>query len=194
MVTTTSVPSFDYRPQVSAEYHVLDLFILFMLILIALYLVTQSVLRQRRSNNMYVFAHILGRHENVMVKILKLPHRSNLYRFRADRFVERISIEGIIFPQIHIRWPSFRIQHTVLNRTTRLPTACRISFLQAIRVRNILTSEFELLMFIQDGNTPNFKLMPLEGTNWSRISSISLEDVDIWHSRSNALERSPQYP
>ena len=191
--TTTSVPSFDYKPQVSAEYHVLDFSILFMLIVITLYLISQSVVRQRRRNNMYVFAHIVGRHEHVMVPILKLPHRSNLYRFTADRFVERISIEGIIFPQIRIRWPSFMIQHTVLTRTTRLPTACRISFLQAMRLRNILTSEFELLMFIQDGNAQNFKLMPLEGTDWSRIPSTSLEDVEIWRTGPNTLEQPPQY-
>jgi hypothetical protein len=62
--------------------------------------------------------------------------------------------------------------------------------LQALKLNRILASHFELLIFTKDSYSPNFRLIPLEGSVWQQVQAKSTSrsedtagsEVQIWHS------------
>jgi hypothetical protein len=161
--------TFDYKPQLSEQYHVVDILIFLTLVAIGLYLVSQFTANHLRRNTMQIFAHIISSQEDVMVKLLTLPHRSQFYRFQANNFVQAVSVTGFLLPELHIIWPSFTIQHKLLRRNVNIPSACHINFYQAVKLRRILVANFELLIFAKDSDSQTFRLIPLEGSVWQQV-------------------------
>jgi hypothetical protein len=184
-VTPTS-SMFVCKPQLSDQYHVVDILIFMTLVTIGIYLVSKLTVSRLKRNTTQLFAHIIGPHDDVLIKLMTLPHRSYLYRFKADTFVQSISITGILLPQVHIVWPSLKIQHKVLTRTTRIPMKCSINYFQATKLRRILLSNFEFLLFTQDSDSPNFRLILLEGSLWKKVEakqqSTRGSEIQLWHS------------
>jgi hypothetical protein len=170
---------------------VVDILIFVTLVTIGIYLVSKLTVNRLKRNTTQLFAHIIGPHDDVLIKLMTLPHRSYLYRFKADTFVQSISITGILLSEVHIVWPSLKIQHKVLTRTARIPITCSINYFQATKLRRILLTNFEFLLFTQDSDSPNFRLIPLQGSLWKKVEakqqSIRGSEVQIWHSN-NALQ------
>jgi hypothetical protein len=183
---TPASSMFVYKPQLSEQYHVVDILIFITLVTIGIYLVSKLTVNRLKRNTTQLFAHIIGPQDDVLFKLMTLPHRSYLYRFKADTFVQSISITGILLPEVHIVWPSFKIQHKVLARTAYIPMTCSINYYQATKLRRILLSNFEFLLFTKDSDSPNFRLIPLEGSLWNKIETkqrpIRGSEVKIWHS------------
>ncbi len=118
---------------------------------------------------MQIFIDIIGAQDNVTVSLMTLPHHSGMYKFRATTFVDRISVQGCLFPQLHLTWPSFIIQHKFLSKQVKLPTRCKINPYQARKIARILNTSFELLLFTRDGNSQIYRLVPIEGSTWQKI-------------------------
>jgi hypothetical protein len=187
-VTPASSSMFVYKPQLSEQYHVVDILIFMTLVTIGIYLVSKLTVNRLKRNTTQLFAHIIGPHDDVLIKLMTLPHRSYLYHFKADTFVQSISITGILLPEVHIVWPSFEIQHKVLARTAHIPMRCNINYYQATKLRRILLSNFEFLLFTKDSDSPNFRLIPLEGSLWKKVETKTRptrgSERQIWHSNS----------
>jgi hypothetical protein len=183
---TPASSMFVYKPQLSEQYHVVDILIFMTLVTIGIYLVSKLTVNRLKRNTTQLFAHIIGPHDDVLIKLMTLPHRSYLYRFKADTFVQSISITGILLPEVHIVWPSLKIQHKVLTRTARIPMTCSINYFQATKLRRILLSNFEFLLFTQDSDSPNFRLIPLEGSLWKKVEAKQQptrgSEIQLWHS------------
>jgi hypothetical protein len=175
---------FVYKPKLSEQYQVVDILIFMTLVTIGIYLVSKLTVNRLKRNATQLFAHIIGPHDDVLIKLMTLPHRGFLYRFKADTFVQSISITGILLPEVHIVWPSLKIQHKVLTRTTRIPMKCSINYFQATKLRRTLLSNFEFLLFTQDSDSPNFRLIPLEGSLWKKVEAKSTRgsEIQLWHS------------
>jgi hypothetical protein len=186
-VTPTS-PMFVYKPQLSEQYHVVDILIFITLITIGIYLASKLTVNRLKRNTTQLFAHIIGPHDDVLIKLMTLPHRSYLYHFKADTFVQSISISGILLPEVHIVWPSLKIQHQVLARIAHIPMRCNINYYQATKLRRILLSNFEFLLFTKDSDSPNFRLIPLEGSLWKKVETKTRptrgSERQLWHSNS----------
>jgi hypothetical protein len=168
---TPASSMFVYKPQLSEQYHVVDILIFMTLVTIGIYLVSKLTVNRLKRNTTQLFAHIIGPHDDVLIKLMTLPHRSYLYRFKADTFVQSISITGILLPEVNIIWLSLKIQHKVLTRTARIPMTCSINYFQATKLRRILLLNFEFLLFTQDSDSPNFRLIPLEGSSWKKVEA-----------------------
>jgi hypothetical protein len=193
---TPASSMFVYKPQLSEQYHVVDILICMALVTIGMYLVSKLTAHRLKRNTTQLFAHIIGPHDDVLIKLLTLPHRSYLYSFKADNFVQSISITGILLPEVHIVWPSFRIQHKVIARSARIPMTCGINYYQAIKLRRILLSNFEFLLFTKDNDSQNFRLIPLEGSLWKKIETnqqpMRGSELHIWHSNA-ALQTDTEF-
>jgi hypothetical protein len=180
--------TFVYKPQLSEQYHVVDILIFMTLVTIGIYLVSKLTVNRLKRNTIQLFAHIIGPHDDVLIKLMTLPHRSYLHRFKADTFAQSITITGILLPEVHISlvWPSFKIQHNVLTRTARIPMTCSINYYQATKLQRILLSNFEFLLFTKDSDSPNFRLIPLEGSLWKKVETNQQptrgSELQIWHS------------
>jgi hypothetical protein len=194
---TPASSMFVYKPQLSDQYHVVDILIFMTLVTMGIYLVSKLTVHRLKRNTTQLFAHIIGPHGDVLIKLLTLPHRSQLYRFKADNFVQSISITGILLPEVHIVWPSFKIQHKVITRTARIPMTCSINYYQAIKLRRILLSNFEFLLFTKDSDSQNFRLIPLEGSLWKKIETnqqpMRGSEVQIWHSNAALQTDTPDF-
>jgi hypothetical protein len=194
--TTTPKPVIEYRPQISSDFHVLDLCIFMILAVMGLYLVYRFTVNISQKNTTQVFVDLIGSKDNVLVQVLTLPHQSNMYTYKATHFVEQVAVKGLLFPQLRIFWPSFLISHRLLSRTTRLPLSCFINPYKAYRIRRILATHYELLLFVREGAGKSLKLMPLEGSTWQQIQkeigNSSQEDDSLWTTRGE-LESPPQY-
>jgi hypothetical protein len=183
---TPASSMFVYKPQLSEQYHVVDILIFMTLVTIGIYLVSKLTVNRLKRNTTQLFAHIIGPHDDVLIKLMTLPYRSYLYRFKADTFVQSISITGILLPEVHIVWPSFKIQHKVLARIARIPMTCSINYYQATKLRRILLSNFEFLLFTKDSDSQNFRPIPVEGSLWKKVETKQRptrgSEVQIWHS------------
>jgi hypothetical protein len=113
---TPASSMFVYKPQLSEQYHVVDILIFMTLVTIGIYLVSKLTVNRLKRNTTQLFAHIIGPHDDVLIKLMTLPHRSYLYRFKADTFVQSISITGILLPEVHIVWPSFQDSTQSVNK------------------------------------------------------------------------------
>jgi hypothetical protein len=196
---TPSTPPvlFEYKPEVSTEYHVLDFCMLVTLIAIAIYLVIKFTTNHMKRNSMQLFVDIVGAHDNVLIALMTLPHNSTMYKFKATTFVESVSVTGFLRPRLTMIWPTFVIRHKLLSKKQRLPQSCNITPLQAIRLQRILKSSFELLLFVRDGTSPNYRLVPLEGSTWKQIQAesrtITNSSAALWHTNDSADTEPPQY-
>jgi hypothetical protein len=194
---TSPKPFLNYQPQVSPDFHVLDFLIFLAVSIIALYLIFRFTTGKLRQNKMQIFVDIVGVQEHIMIKLMTLPHHSSLYTFQARIFVQRVFVTGCIMKQLHIVWPDLLIQHKLLSKKERLPLAVNITYYQARKLDRILSSPFELLLFIRDGNSPNFKLAPLEGTTWQQVQNenrnASNSEIDLWHSNLRLNDSPQQY-
>lgn len=196
-MTSPQTPLFDYQPQLSPDFHILDFLIFLAVFTIAVYLILRFTTGKLRQNKMQIFVDVIGVQDNVMVKVMTLPHHSSLYTFQAGMFVQRVFVSGRIIKQLHIVWPDLLIQHKLLSKKERLPSSVNINYYQSRRLRKILSSSFELLLFIRDGNSPNFKLAPLQGTTWQQVQndnrSASNSEIDLLFSSLRLNDSPPQY-
>jgi hypothetical protein len=89
----------------------------------------------------------------VMMNLISLPYPSVLYRFTADDFVKRISINGCIQHTVTILRPGFQIRHKVLSKITLLPTTYVVNPLKGIRLARILAYIYEFLLCVKYCNS-----------------------------------------
>ena len=165
----TSNPSlnFNYSPQISEEYHILDLLVCLHLAAIVAYGVYTIITAYKNRNCCQVLVNICGTFDDVLIPVLRLPHSSQLYTFRATAFVQRIAVSGFVKPKLHIRWDTHSINHKVLNKQFHLPSEVPINIIMAYRMRVILQTQFNVLFFIKDAHSSVYRLMQLANTSWA---------------------------
>ena len=195
--TIQSLKMFDYSPQVSPDFHVLD-FLIFLLLIIVVCCIFQLIIQRHQTrNSLELFVDIIGPEDNVLVSLLSLPHYAEMYNFKATYFVDRIAVTGTIFYRLHIIWPSFNIQHKVLSRSIRLPTVFKINPMQARRIKRILSTGFEILFFLKEAHSENFRLLPIQGSSWQRLQTMhehSRNEISQQQSMTELLQiNPPQY-
>lgn len=170
--TTQSLKMLDYAPQVSPDFHVLDLLISLLLIIIVCCIIRLVIKRNQTRNSLELFVDIIGPEDNVLISLISLPHYAELYNFKATSFVNRIAVTGTIFHRLHLIWPSFSIQHRLISRSIRLPTVFKINPMQARRIKQILSTGFEILFFLKEAHSENFRLLPIQGSSWQRLQTM----------------------
>jgi hypothetical protein len=187
---------FEYSPQISNQFHVLDLLILLLMIATVSYVLWSIIKRRRQQDKMDIFMDVIGPLDKIRIKLLTLPYNSNMYTFKATAFIDHVRLKGCrLFPTLRIYWPSFIIEHKILTKQTRLPIDCPINMYQAFRLTRILNSTFEILIFSRDNHSQVFKLIPLQGSIWQRVESQT--PANSWTSlpwyTEQSLESPPQY-
>jgi hypothetical protein len=91
-MTSPSTPLFYYQPQLSPDFHILDFPIFLAVSTIAVYLILRFTTGKLKQNKMQIFVDVIGVQDNVMVKVMTLPHHSSLYTFQAGMFVQRVFV------------------------------------------------------------------------------------------------------
>jgi hypothetical protein len=195
---TNSTPwVFEYSPQISSDFHVLDLLILLLMIVTVSYALWTIIKKKRYQDKMQIFMDLIGTEDTVRIKLLILPYNSNMYTFKASAFIDHVRLKGCrIFPTLRIYWPSFTIEHKILAKQTRLPVDCPINMYQALRITSILNSTFEILIFSRDNHSQIYKLFPLQGSVWQRVeseSSVNSWSTLPWYTGRNLPDSPPQY-
>jgi hypothetical protein len=163
---------FEYSPQISNDFHVLDLLILLLMIATVSYGLWTIIKKKRYQDSMQSYMDIISTEDIVRIKLLTLPYNSNMYTFKTTAFIDHVRLKDCrIFPTLRIYWPSFIIEHKILARQTRLPVDCPVNMYQALRITRILNSTFEILIFSRDNHSHIYKLIPLRGSVWQRVES-----------------------
>jgi hypothetical protein len=119
---------FKYEPQVSRDFHVLDLFILLTIIAICLFLLWRKFKRRQQAHSFEIVLEIINRYDRVKISLMKLPHTADSFGFAASEFISYLSLRGLRKPKLHIHWPTLKIKHRLLTMTVDLPpiTQCQL--------------------------------------------------------------------
>jgi hypothetical protein len=162
---------FKYEPQVSRDFHVLDLFILLTIIAICLYLLWRNFRRRQQAHTFEIVLEIVNRYDRVKISLMKLPHTADSYVFSASEFISYLSLRGLQKPKLHIHWPTLKIKHRLLAMTIDLPPIHSVSYWTACKLRKILSSNYEVLLFTRQLNTNIYQIVPLLGSTWNSLQS-----------------------
>jgi hypothetical protein len=162
---------FKYEPQVSRDYHVLDLFILLTIIAICLYLLWRNFRRRQQAHTFEIVLEIVNRYDRVKISLIELPHTADSYVFSASEFISYLSLRGLQKPKRHIHWPTLKIKHRLLAMTTDLPPIHSVSYWTACKLRRILSSNYEVLLFTRQLNTNTYQIVPLLGSTWDSLQA-----------------------
>jgi hypothetical protein len=163
----------EHQPQLSDEYHTLDALIIIMLMAIFLYLVTCFAKKQFYANTTDFFLEFINDTKRLSIHLGNLPHSAMMYTFHASSFVENVEVGWGFLPKVKLTWSTLTMKHKHLRTVIRIPLQCRINWLQALTLRRILASRFELLIFVKDAATEEYKIMPLTGSTWHTIQQRS---------------------
>jgi hypothetical protein len=161
----------QYEPQISRDFHVLDLFILLTIITICLYLLWHNFRRRQQAHTIEIVLEILNRYDRVKISLMKLPHTADSYTFQADEFISYLSLRGLRKPKLHIHWPTLKIKHKLLNMTVDLPPIHSVNYWTACKLRRILSSNYEVLLFTRQLNTNIYQIVPLLGSTWNSLQT-----------------------
>jgi hypothetical protein len=118
---------------------------------------------------------ILNRYDRVKVSLMKLPHTADSYTFQADEFVSYLSLRGLRKPKLHIHWPTLKIKHKLLNMTIDLPPIHSVNYWTACKLRRILSSNYEVLLFTRQLNTNSYQIVPLLGSTWKQSADCQIK-------------------
>jgi hypothetical protein len=160
---------FKYEPQVSRDFHVLDLFILLTIIAICLYLLWRNFRRRQQAHTFEIVLEIVNRYDRVKISLIELPHTADSYVFSASEFISHLSLRGLQKPKLHIHWPTLKIKHRLLAMNIDLPPIHSVSYWTACKLRKILSSNYEVLLFTRQLNTNIYQIVPLLGSTWNSL-------------------------
>jgi hypothetical protein len=106
----------DYQPEISQEFHVLQLFIFLSLITNCAYFIWRKMWKRRHAHETELIIEISNKKQAVKIPLLTLPHPADLYTFSASEFLTHLSIQSQCFrAHLHISWPSLRVKHKLLT-------------------------------------------------------------------------------
>jgi uncharacterized membrane protein YwaF len=160
-----------FEPQISRDFHVLDLFILLTIIAICLYLLWRKFKSRQQAHSLKSFWKLLNRYDRVKISLMKLPHTADSYTFSRHEFISYLSLRGLRKPKLHIHWPTLKIKHRLLNMTVDLPPIHSVNYWTACKLRKILSSNYEVLLFTRQLNTNIYQIVPLLGSTWNSLQS-----------------------
>ena len=121
-------------------------------------------------NSTLLYADISNEKHRVFVRIAKLYYGIEQYRFASTTFVENVQVTGFLCPKLKITWFALSIYNKVLQLARNIPLTARLNYYDAYKLRKILKSEFNLLIFTRESTSTNFQLLPLEETRWEQIN------------------------
>jgi hypothetical protein len=157
----------DYQPEISQEFHVLQLFIFLSLITICAYYIWRKIWQRRHAHETELILEISNKRQAVKIPLLTLPHPAELYAYSASEFLTHLSIESQCFrAHLHIAWPSLRIKHKLLTHVLEIPQNITVDAFTARRAQHILANHYEVLMFTRSKTSDIYQLLPLEGSTW----------------------------
>jgi len=156
----------DYKPVVSNDFHVLDLFIFcsYSPFGCITYGERSSVIRTLTPWKcpLNLSRNLIGSKSPVF----ELPHTADKWLIKADSFINHVSISRWKKPILHIEWPSFHIRHRLLDMPISFPSTHSLTFYQTYRLRRILSSDNATLLFTRSLNSQVYHILPLQGTTW----------------------------
>jgi hypothetical protein len=173
LTTTTARPFInlpDYRPIISPDYHVVQIFIFLTLLAIFAYFLWRKIWARRHAHETQLVLELSNRKELVKIPLLTLNHSVELYTFSATEFLTHLSIQRhLTRATMFISWNSFRIRHRFLSRIYELPTTVTLDILTARRAQRILNSRYEVLIFTRAKTSDRYHLLPLEESSWLEL-------------------------
>ena len=164
----------NHTPQLSNDYHVLDVMIWLTLTTILIYVIVNFTSKKVFANTTEVILELFNDADRITLRLGRIPHLAKYYTFKTTAFVDKVRISGGIFPQVNLIWPTLTVKHKHLHAKINLPLNCRVHWLKALRLRRMIKTPFELLVFLKDSEREEYCLLPIEGTDWTH-SPVRLE-------------------
>jgi hypothetical protein len=161
-----------FQPYVAQEFHILDAAILITLLLLGAYIIIRFAKQKLALNSTSLFADIRNSKHHTFIKIGKLPYQAQFYTFQANNFIEKVVINNGWFPILQVQWPSLSINNRILKIPITLALMTNVNPFTAYKIRKILKTDFDILIFTQDSNHSDFQLLQLVGSNWTTINAV----------------------
>lgn len=172
MFTTTVSPfqfALDYRPQLSPDFHALDLMILLLLIAIWSYYLFRAFKRYHNKDKFELALELVTKYERIKLPLLHLFHTADMWQFTATDYVQHISMTIATQPLLNFEWPALKMSHKLLNLQQSLPTTYRLSYFQAFQLRRILAQNSEILLVSRQLTSHFYRIITLTGTSWHQM-------------------------
>jgi hypothetical protein len=125
---------------------------------------------------------------------MKLPHTADSYVFAASEFISYLSLRGLRKPKLHIHWPTLKIKHRLLTMTVDLPPIHSVNYWTACKLRKILSSNYEVLLFTRQLNTNIYQIVPLLGSTWNSLQSGKSTQADRLQVTQSLMLSAPDIP
>ena len=169
--TLSTVTPLVYRPQVSQEYHILDVIIIILFIAFWLYLAWKVFKARQNCHTVTVYLEIGNQHTRIKIPVLYLPHENTHYKFTASKFISNIYMVGFRKPRLHIVWPSFKVEHVLIPLQYDLPECHSLNYVQAVKLKRILQSDFSVLMWTRSYGSPHYQIVELQNSTWAQLQT-----------------------
>lgn len=95
----------------------------------------------------------------------------SFYTFTATRYIESISLDGHIFPQMHMDWPTLKIHSSITNESYTLPVSIPLSWGQRKFLYLILLSRYWCVFITH--NLGRYSILDLPSRDWHDVPSYS---------------------
>lgn len=157
----------NHSPQLSNDYHVVDIFIWITLLTLLIYVVVKLARQKVFANTTEITLEFISNQDRVSICLGHLPHMTQYYTFKSTDFVEKVHISWGPLPRVTLVWPTLQAKHNHLKTKVKVPLSCRVHWLTARRLRKLIRSSFELLVFVKYSEHPGYTLLPLVGSQWT---------------------------
>jgi len=111
----------------------------------------------------------------VRIRCLALPSVLYIYQFKADKYIESLSVVNRCPPSLHVHWPSFEAEHILEGISIKFPANILISPWTAFRVRRILSGQsfYALCRLSYNGN---YRLIDFESSTPVSDNAVFIGD------------------
>ena len=92
-------PVFNYSPQISEDYHVLDAFLIVTIIIISICFMLRFARQRLLANTTEIWAEIINPVNSISIKLGNLAHTSKMYHIEAIEYIDEVKSQEAYFQQ-----------------------------------------------------------------------------------------------
>lgn len=148
----------------------MDAIILNTIVILALYIVIKFAEKKINVNSTSLYANISDNNHRIVIQIAKLRYGSEQYKFTSQKCVDSIYVQGQILPRLIIAWDSLTVFNKATRMTVNVQLTAKLNPYDAFKLRRILKTEFDLLIFTRESTEERFKMLSLQGSQWELIN------------------------
>jgi hypothetical protein len=165
----TTPPPAMFTPKLSEHTSLAEVILIALFLVFWIHLAYKLFRRFHPDHSFTLYAEIGNATDSVKIPVATLRHTPDLYSFNASQFVKDVRMCGLWMPRLQLHWPDLKISSRIAPVTHILSPRHRVSWPTALKLRQILLTDFHVLLFTKQADSLTYYLVNIEGTTWSQF-------------------------